>query len=91
MACLVGVRRETATRAATNLQLAGLFDCSRGRVHVFERSAPEARPCEPYAVVKDESKQRLPQRLPLDEFEATGVDLSRVAALKNSRAFATVR
>jgi CRP-like cAMP-binding protein len=49
-----GVRRESITEAAGNLQRAGLIGYRRGHISVFERSGLEAGACECYAVVKKE-------------------------------------
>jgi CRP-like cAMP-binding protein len=49
-----GVRRETITEAAGDLQRDGLISYRRGHISVFERSGLEAGACECYAVVKNE-------------------------------------
>ena len=62
MAGLLGVRRESITAAAGNLQESGLIRYHRGRVTVLNRPLLEARVCECYAVVKTEL-ERLSSRL----------------------------
>jgi CRP-like cAMP-binding protein len=54
-----GVRRESITEAAGNLQRAGLIGYRRGHIAVFERSGLEAGACECYAVVKKEFNRLL--------------------------------
>lgn len=54
-----GVRRESITEAAGNLQRAGLIRYRRGHISVFERSGLEAGACECYAVVKKEFSRLL--------------------------------
>jgi CRP-like cAMP-binding protein len=54
VASAFGVRRETITEAAGNLQRDGLIRYRRGHIAVFERSGLEAGACECYAVVKKE-------------------------------------
>jgi CRP-like cAMP-binding protein len=54
VASAFGVRRETITEAAGNLQRDGLIRYRRGHISVFERSGLEAGACECYAVVKKE-------------------------------------
>ena len=54
VASAFGVRRETITEAAGNLQRDGLISYRRGHIAVSERSGLEAGACECYAVVKKE-------------------------------------
>jgi CRP-like cAMP-binding protein len=54
-----GVRRESITEAAGNLQRAGLIGYRRGHISVFERSGLEAGACECYGVVKKEFNRLL--------------------------------
>jgi CRP-like cAMP-binding protein len=54
-----GVRRESITEAAGNLQRAGLIGYRRGHISVLERSGLEAGACECYAVVKKEFSRLL--------------------------------
>ena len=50
----LGVRRESITEAAGNLQRAGIVRYRRGHIAVLERRGLEAGACECYAVVKKE-------------------------------------
>jgi CRP-like cAMP-binding protein len=59
IANMLGVRREGVTEAAGRLQTAGLIHYSRGRITVVDRAGLEARCCECYAVVKQESDRLL--------------------------------
>jgi CRP-like cAMP-binding protein len=59
VASAFGVRRESITKAAGNLQRAGLINCRRGHIAVFERSGLETGACECYAVVKKELSRLL--------------------------------
>lgn len=61
MANMLGVRRESVTEAAGNLQRAGLIEYHRGHISVLDRAGLEARACECYAVVKGEYKRLLPE------------------------------
>lgn len=54
IAGMLGVRRESITEAAGNLQRAGLISYRRGHITVLDRSGLEPRACECYAVVKNE-------------------------------------
>jgi CRP-like cAMP-binding protein len=54
VASMLGVRRESITEAAGNLQRAGVIRYRRGHIGVLERSGLETRACECYAVVKKE-------------------------------------
>jgi len=62
IANMLGVRRESVTEAAGNVQRAGLIEYHRGRITVRDRVGLEARVCECYAVVKREFDRLLPQR-----------------------------
>ena len=62
IANMLGVRRESVTEAAGNVQRAGLIEYHRGRITVRDRAGLEARVCECYAVVKREFDRLLPQR-----------------------------
>jgi len=55
IANMLGVRREGVTEAAGNLQAAGLIKYSRGRIRMLDRAGIEARVCECYRVVRNES------------------------------------
>jgi CRP-like cAMP-binding protein len=54
VAAALGVRRESITEAAGNLQRAGVVRYRRGHIAVLERRGLEAGACECYAVVKKE-------------------------------------
>lgn len=54
VASMLGVRRESVTQAAGNLQSAGCISYRRGHIAVLNRKAVEARVCECYGVVKKE-------------------------------------
>jgi CRP-like cAMP-binding protein len=54
VASAFGVRRESVTEAAGNLQRDGLIRYRRGHIAVSERAGLEAGACECYAVVKKE-------------------------------------
>jgi CRP-like cAMP-binding protein len=64
IANMLGVRRESVTAAAGNLQAAGLSSYRRGHITVLDRKRLEERVCERYAVVKKELDRLLPYRLP---------------------------
>jgi CRP-like cAMP-binding protein len=55
----LGVRRESVTDAAANLQQAGLIRYRRGHISVLDRAGLERRCCECYAVVKQETDRLL--------------------------------
>ena len=61
IANMLGVRREGVTAAAGNLQKAGLIEYHRGHIKVLDREGLEARVCECYAVVRNESDRLLPE------------------------------
>lgn len=60
IANMLGVRRESVTQAAGNLQRAGLIDYHRGHISLLDRSGLEARVCECYGVVKTEYDRLIP-------------------------------
>jgi CRP-like cAMP-binding protein len=59
---LLGVRRESVTLTAGALQKDGLISYVRGSMTVLDRPGLEARSCECYAAVKQESERLLPPR-----------------------------
>jgi CRP-like cAMP-binding protein len=61
IANMLGVRREGVTEAAGKLQAAGMIEYSRGKITVLDRPKLEARVCECYSVVKQESDRLLPR------------------------------
>jgi len=60
IANMLGVRRESVTAAAHQLQHDGLIQYSRGTIKVLDRPELERRVCECYAVVKKEYDRLLP-------------------------------
>jgi CRP-like cAMP-binding protein len=62
IANMLGVRRESVTEAAGNVQRAGLIEYHRGHIIVRDRAGLEARVCECYAVVRKEFDRLLPER-----------------------------
>ena len=54
VASMLGVRRESVTDAAGNLQAAGYIRYRRGHIGVLDRMGLETRACECYGVVKKE-------------------------------------
>ncbi len=61
IADMLGVRREGVTLAAGHLQEAGLIRYHRGKITVLDRAKLEARVCECYAVVRQETDRLLPR------------------------------
>jgi len=59
VASMLGVRRESVTEAARNLQNDGYIRYRRGHIGVIDRAGLETRSCECYAVVKNELKRLL--------------------------------
>jgi CRP-like cAMP-binding protein len=59
IASMLGVRRESITAAAGNLQQAGIIRCQRGHIAVLDRSGLHARVCECYEMVKAELNRLL--------------------------------
>ncbi|MEC5215460.1 CRP-like cAMP-binding protein [Actimicrobium sp. GrIS 1.19] len=56
---LLGVRRESITEVASELQKDDLIECSRGRIKVINRGGLETRVCECYSVVNKEYERLL--------------------------------
>ena len=54
VASMLGVRRESVTEAAGNLQTAGYIRYRRGHIAVLDRKGLESHTCECYGVVKKE-------------------------------------
>jgi len=54
VANMLGVRRESVTTAAGNLQQAGCINYRRGHISILNRKVLEGRVCECYLVVKEE-------------------------------------
>jgi CRP-like cAMP-binding protein len=64
IASMLGVRRESVTQLAGQLQAAGLIRCTRGHIAVLDPAGLERRACECHALVKNEYDRLLP-RVPL--------------------------
>jgi CRP-like cAMP-binding protein len=62
IANILGVRRESVTEAARNLQQAGLIHYSRGHITILNKNGLEERVCECYQVVKTEYERLLPYK-----------------------------
>ena len=59
VASMLGVRRESVTEAAGQLQQAGFIRYRRGHISVLERTGLQTRTCECYEVVKKELRRLL--------------------------------
>ena len=57
---LLGIRRESGTQTAGELQKDGLIAVARGCITVLDRPKLEARVCECYAAVTEECERLLP-------------------------------
>jgi CRP-like cAMP-binding protein len=57
VARMLGVRREGVTEAMGNLQTSGLIESQRGSLEIIDRAGLEARVCECYRVVRDETNR----------------------------------
>jgi DNA-binding transcriptional regulator YhcF (GntR family) len=64
MATMLGVRRESVSEAAGQLQKTGLIKYRRGHITVLDRAGLEERVCECYAVVRKESDHLQESLLP---------------------------
>ena len=62
LANTLGVRRESVTVAAGQLQRAGLIRCRRGRLTILDREGIQLSACECYQVVRQEYARLLPYR-----------------------------
>ncbi len=60
VATILGVRRESVTAAAVDLQNAGVIRYHRGHITLLDHSGLESQSCECYAVVKREYDRLLP-------------------------------
>ncbi len=63
IANMLGVRRESVTEAAGNVQRAGLIEYNRGHITMIDRPGLEARACECYAVVRKEFDRLFPETI----------------------------
>jgi CRP-like cAMP-binding protein len=61
IARMLGVRREGITAAMGNLQAAGLIEARRGSLEIVDRKGLEARVCECYRVVREETDRLFPK------------------------------
>ena len=62
VASILGVRRESITEVAGNLQRAGLISYRRGHISVLGRAGLQSLACECYSVVNKEVQRLLPMR-----------------------------
>ena len=62
VAGMLGVRREGVTEATGKLRQLGLIGGSRGEIRLLSRGGLQARACECYQVVKNETRRLLPDR-----------------------------
>ena len=59
---MLGIRRETVTKSAHELQAAGVIKYVRGQITILDRAGLEQRSCECYAVVKHEYECLFPAK-----------------------------
>jgi hypothetical protein len=62
LAGMLGLRRATVTKAATELQKAGLIDYARGRITITDHSGLTDASCECYGLVRRAYASLLPDR-----------------------------
>ncbi len=70
LAHLLGVRRESVTQAAGELQRAGVLNYRRGSIHILDRRRLESMSCECYQVIQREFARLM---------QTTGTELSPAA------------
>jgi CRP-like cAMP-binding protein len=61
MAAVLGVRRESVTEAAGDLQRAGVISYRRGHISVLDREGLKSRVCECYAAVRCQMPRATPE------------------------------
>jgi DNA-binding transcriptional regulator YhcF (GntR family) len=92
IAQLMGVRRESVSEAAGELEIAGCIRRRRSRISVVDRSGLEARSCECYRIAKRETDRLLEisqsakmaaARAPVDRFRGGRSDPIVAHALRN--------
>jgi CRP-like cAMP-binding protein len=92
IAQLMGVRRESVSEAAGELEIAGCIRRRRSRISVVDRSGLEARSCECYRIAKREtdrlleisqSAKMVAARAPVDRFRGGRSDPIVAHALRN--------
>jgi hypothetical protein len=88
----MGVRRESVSEAAGELEIAGCIRRRRSRISVVDRSGLEARSCECYRIAKRETDRLLEisqsakmaaARAPVDRFRGGRSDPIVAHALRN--------
>ena len=60
IAKLIGIRRETISVSAANLQKDGIIECSRGQITILSTVELKKRACECYGIVTKEYRRLLP-------------------------------
>ncbi len=78
---LMGVRRESVSEAAGELQLAGCISGQRGRVTVVDRSRLEARSCECYQTARREAERLLASNMRLSIGSVAGAQDPRLSKM----------
>ncbi len=61
MAAVLGVRRESVTEVAGDLQRAGVISYRRGHISVLHREGLNSRVCECYAAVRRQMPRPMPE------------------------------